>query len=161
MHVERARQIAHVALLTVQVFLRQTADLLLNRDRLLNQSGAREQALAGPRRAPELVPQAKHPLDGGKHVAGEMFGVRCGGELPDSLEGALQVSPAELGQPTVVTQVGRTTIRTEDASECFPQQLYQHPHAPAAGDVVEHNPREAQPPNPPLFSIAPPTAFAP
>src|SRR6266567_6772290 len=141
MHVERARQIAHVAVLTVQVFLRQTADLLLNRDRLLNQFGARQQSLAGPRLAPELVPQAKHPLDGGKHVAGEMFGVRRGGELPDSLEGALQVSPAELGQTTVVTQVGRTTIRTEDASECFPQQLYQHLHAPAAGYVVEHKPR--------------------
>src|SRR6266536_2254958 len=102
MHVECARQIAHVAVLTVQVFLRQKADLLLYRDRLLKQFGARQQSLVGPRFAPELVPQTQHPLDGGKHVAGEMRGIRRGGKLRDSLEGALQVSPAELGQATVV-----------------------------------------------------------
>src|ERR1035437_8506896 len=58
--------------LVIQEFRRQTTDLLLNRDRLLDQLATRQQALAGPRLAAEPVPQAKHLLDGGKHVAGEM-----------------------------------------------------------------------------------------
>src|SRR5450756_2204314 len=74
-------------------------------------------------------------------------------ELPNPLEGALQVSPAELGQATVVAQVGRTTVRTEDAGECFPQQLHQHLHAPTAGDVVEHKPRGAQRPHPAFGAV--------
>src|ERR1035438_3613158 len=61
-------------------------------------------------------------------AAVKMYGIRRGGELPNSLEGALQVSPAELGQATVIAQVGRTTVRTKDAGADLPQQLYQHLH---------------------------------
>src|SRR5664279_1479481 len=115
--------------------------------------------LANPRLAAKLVPQTKQPFDGGKHVAGKMHGVRRGSELPDSLEGALQVSPAELGHATVVTQVGRTTVRAEDAGECLPQQLHQHLHAPTAGDVVEHKPRGAQRPNPAFVAVGTAAGF--
>jgi hypothetical protein len=161
MRVERTGRIAHFAIVAAQEFRCQVTDLPLNRDRLLDQFAARQHALAGPSLAAEPIPQAKQPLDCGKHVTGEMLGVFGGSELRDPLESSLQMRPAKLGQAAVVSQVGRTTIRTQDRmpANASPATLYQHLHTAAASDVVEHEPRGAQHPNPALVAIGAAAGF--